>query len=86
MFKQNQKIKFNDGVNEGTGKICGIALTAQSTIGTTYIIELDNQINGYSYTHLVCAELYMQPLSSIVKSNVATDRKDSPHHHTNRLD
>ena len=80
MFKQNQKVKFNDGVNEGTGKICGRKIGQY----LSYIIELDSTINGYPYTHLVCAELYIQLVSS--KLNVAVDRKDSPHHHTNRLD
>ena len=46
-FKQNDKITFN--LNEKiiglTGKVCGM-------LGPVIIIELDEKLNGYEFTHI----------------------------------
>jgi len=58
MLKQGQKIRFNIGTINGTGKIVGKAMNDMAIIGGTYIIEPDDSIRSdeYDYTHFILTE------------------------------
>ncbi len=86
-YSQNQRVAFDNGTIKGTGKVVGVALSEQPIIGATFIIEPDEPITNstYPYTHFVCTELHLKEVSKKSWSPIE-DRKDSPHHHTNRLD
>lgn len=85
-YSQNQRVAFDNGTIKGTGKVVGVALSEQPIIGATFIIEPDEPITNstYPYTHFVCTELHLKV--SKKSWSPIEDRKDSPHHHTNRLD
>ncbi len=59
VLKQNQRIKFDNGVVNGTGVICGIASNPVPVLGYTYIVKPDKKIDDY--THIVMGEIYLTP-------------------------
>lgn len=50
-FKQNEKVTFNlnEKVANQTGKVCGV-------IGPVIIVELDNKLDGYDFSHIYIVE------------------------------
>lgn len=69
MFKQNQKIEFNDSVVKGIGKICGVANNGLPIIGVGYIVSIEsveclneNDKITYDYTHIVMYECYIKEI------------------------
>lgn len=56
-FKEGDKVFFNVGVIYGSGTIRGISSVPFAVIGAMYIIELDEKIEGWDYSCIVCAEV-----------------------------
>lgn len=61
-FKQNDRVEFNEHPLAGTGKICGVATMEYPILGKTYIVELDDPIDGYPYTHAALFERSMKKI------------------------
>ncbi len=61
-LKQGQKVEFNDSINKGTGTICGISNNGIPLAGKSYIIKLDEKIEGFKYTHISLPEIYLNPI------------------------
>ena len=60
-LNKDTQIKFSiDGVTTNYGTICGIATTGAPVIGIGYIVELEEKIEGYEYTHCVVFESMMK--------------------------
>lgn len=89
-YTQDQKVIFDNGVIKGTGKVVGVANSAQAVIGHSYIIEPDSPIKNqtYPFTHFVCFEVHMKPFVIESQPEIWEEekRKDNPHHYSNRLD
>ncbi len=58
-LKQGTKVMFNDSVNKGTGVICGISGNGVTIAGRSYIIQLDDKIEEFSYSHISLPEIYL---------------------------
>ncbi len=61
---QNQKVKYDNGVINGTGKIVGCASESVAVLGKGYIIEPDISITNetYPWTHFVCFEVHLEKI------------------------
>lgn len=83
-YGQDEKVSYDNGVVKGTGKVVGIATNGQAVIGKSYIIQPDVPITNetYPYTHFTIFEIHLKSLID----DKAEERRDSPHHHKNRLD
>ena len=62
---QGTKIKFDNGVIKGTGKVVGLATSEQPVIGYSYIIEPDDSISNevYPYSHFVCFGIHLEKIT-----------------------
>ena len=81
-LKQGTLVEFNSYGVKGEGIIVGYTLN----FGDEYIIEPTHSIktDSYPYTHLICSINDIKVVSKTFST--PEDRKDSPHHHANRLD
>ncbi len=76
---QGTKVRFNDSVNQGTGTICGISGNGVPIAGKSYIIQLDNMIEGFAYSHISLPEIYLEVIDTegerhkILKSEKVSD-------------
>ena len=65
-LKQDTLVEFDMGTGfKGTGKVVGIATNGSAVIGTSYIIEIGENViipDVYNYTHFVCAEIFLNPI------------------------
>lgn len=64
-YKPNEKIYFDNGFIKGTGIVCGKATTAQAVIGNSWIIQPDEKIPDYPYSHIVIFGVHMMPTFSV---------------------
>lgn len=64
----------------------GIVVGMTSENFSSYIIEPETPIKNdtYPWTHFVCPESNLKVISHTFKN--LEDRKDSPHHYSNRID
>lgn len=64
MFKQGAYVEWSDatGIAAGTGRIRGIATTAQAVLGSMYIVQLDQPIENYAYSCVALAECHLKLL------------------------
>ena len=64
-LKQNQIVKYDNGIMSGVGKIVGVSNTGQPIIGKTYIIH-DKSGNipneEYDFECFVCTECHIKPI------------------------
>lgn len=61
-LKQGQRVEFNDSVNKGTGTICGISSNGVTLAGKSYIVKLDNRIDGFEYECISLPEIFLNPI------------------------
>lgn len=82
-LKQGTLVEYNVQTLKGRGIIVG---KASSDISQLYIIEPVESIKSdvYPWTHFVCPLGHLKVVHE--RFPQPEDRKDSPHHHTNRLD
>jgi hypothetical protein len=82
-LKQGTLVEYEIQTLKGRGIIVGMAL---DDITQSYIIQPEISVKSktYPYTHFICPVGHLK----LVHENFHTpeDRKDSPHHYTNRLD
>jgi hypothetical protein len=88
-YKQDQKVHFDINGLKGVGKIVGKS-TENQFGGDVYIIEPEISIKSetYPYTHITCCETHIKSIEqyNMINKIMIGDRKDSPHHYTNRED
>ncbi len=61
-LKQDQKVEFNTGTIKGTGKVCGISGNGVPLAGKSYIIQLDELIKDFEYSHISLPEICLNPI------------------------
>lgn len=61
-LKQDQKVEFNTGVVKGTGKVCGVSGNGVPLAGRSYIVQLDEPIKDFEYSHISLSEIFLNPI------------------------
>lgn len=55
-FDQGDIVAFKQDGKDIYGYVRGVALTPVPGLGATFIVELDERIEGYPYTHIAVPE------------------------------